>query len=67
MAGFEVPGDNDIDALPPEVIFPSLPPRMEQLRDSIRVWINARQVRTFVQVTVDAGESQLDLILENAG
>jgi hypothetical protein len=41
------------------MLVPAMPPRMKQLRDPIRFRIDARQVWTFVQITVDAGEGEI--------
>ena len=52
-------GADDVNATPREMLIPAMPSRMKQLRDSIRFRIDARQVRTFVQITVDTGEREI--------
>ncbi len=50
---------DDVDASPREVLIPLVPPRMKQLCNAIRFWIDASQVRTFVQITIDTGKSEV--------
>lgn len=50
---------NHVDAAPGKVIFPTLLSRMEKFRDVIRLRINTRQVRAFVEITVDASQRQI--------
>ncbi len=41
------------------MLVPAMLARMEQFGDVIRFWIDACQVGTFVQITIDAGESEI--------
>jgi hypothetical protein len=50
---------DDENAAPHEMLVPPMTPRMKQLRDAVRFRIDAGQVRTFVQITVDAGEREI--------
>jgi len=54
---------NHIDAAPREVVFPAVAPRMEQFRDLVRLRVNARQVRTFVEIAVDARQGQVGEVI----
>jgi hypothetical protein len=54
---------DNINPAPDEMLFPSMSSRMKQFGYSIRFRINAGEVRTFVQITVDARAREIvDLI-----
>ena len=55
-----------VDATPLEMLAPTVVPRVKQLRNLIRFRIYARQVRTFVQVAVHAGEGQVVEVIRAA-
>lgn len=50
---------SDVDAAPLEVVFPTMPSRMKQFCDPISFRINARQMRAFVEIAIDTGESPI--------
>lgn len=57
---------DNVNATPRKVIFPALPSRMEKFRDLIRLRINPRQVRSLVEITVNAGQRQIVQIITAA-
>ena len=42
-----------------KMVVPILTPRVEQLGDLVRLRIDARQVRSFVQIAIDAGKGEI--------
>jgi hypothetical protein len=56
----------NVYAAPRKVVFPALVSRMKQLRHPIRLRVNARQVRAFVKITVNASQSQIVEIITTA-
>jgi hypothetical protein len=57
---------DDGDASPYKMRIPLLSSWMEQLRHFIRVRINTCQIRTFVQVTIDAGQGKVSQLVRAA-
>ena len=52
--------------MPLEVVPPAVAPRMEQFRHSLGLGVNAGQVRSFVQVAINARQSQILQIVRAA-
>ena len=48
-----------MDSLQPEMFVPLLPSRVKQLRNFARFRIDSSQIRSFVQIAIDAGKSQV--------
>ena len=54
---------SDVDSLEGKVILPSLLARLEQLGNRAGKWVNARQVGAFVEIAVDAGETEIGCVI----
>jgi hypothetical protein len=48
------------------MIGPVMPSRMKEFRNRARFWIDASQVRSFMQITIDAGQCQVIEVVASA-
>ena len=48
------------------MICPLMASRVEELRDEIRVRVDARQIRALMEIAVDAGEGQIVEVIRAA-
>src|SRR3989442_14775992 len=56
----------EVNATPLKMVLPPMSPRMEQFRHLVGFGVDARQVRAFVQITINAGQSQILQVISAA-